>query len=204
MRKALPILLLAVMLGGCPAHNTVTKLPPNVTQQQVNDWTGAVNTLQKAQGITHQAWEGTLGLHNSGVLKDTAPYKTAIQAEGRAEQLEIELATFLKTVPNDWSQPTKARIATYTTQILAQLAIANAQGILGVKDPVTGQLVSQLISNSVTLVQNIQAAVAAFTSELLFNVDGTNIACAVPETSYFADGIHSITLMKPVPCEVKR
>ncbi len=155
------VLVLALALAGCASHNTVTNLPPGVSQVQVNNWKSAADNLKMAQDGSHAALEAALNLHNSGAIKDSPGYGIAITAIGRADQLEIEAAAFLKSVPNDWSQPTKQKLASYTTQILMQLASANETGVLGVKNPANGKVVSDMIADAMKVMQLVQVLTAS-------------------------------------------
>jgi hypothetical protein len=156
------LLLLASSIGlaGCAAHNTVTNLPTGVTQTQVNNWTTAVNAVQQLSNVVHAATNATITLRQQNVFNDTPAYTAALNAEGKAAEAIATAAQFLNGVPNNWGASTQQQVGSYITLALQALQSANATGILGVKDPTSGQLVSTLISNGITLAQTIINAVS--------------------------------------------
>jgi len=144
------------MLAGCAIHTTVTNLPPGVTQQQVNNWQNASNDLSKAQSFTHVALVSVTTFNKNGVFPDSPAYAATLENIGRAEQVEIAAAQFLKTVPNDWSMSVKNQIAGYTANILMQLQAANTSGATGVKNLNTAKQLNQLIGNAIQVMQLVQ------------------------------------------------
>lgn len=167
--KRIAILLLAVSMAGCAAKNTtVTNLPAGVTQAQVANWTNAVNDLQQAQSLTHGGVTTVIALNRQtpSVFPDGPAYAATLGGLGKAEQIEIQAATFLKTVPNNWSASTSSQVLTYSTQILAQLSTAQAQGAIGIKAPASVTAVTNIINQVVTLINLVKSLATAPTAQL--------------------------------------
>lgn len=149
------ILILCLALTGCAAKTTVVNTPAGVTSDQVAKWKSAAENLDTVQRITHAALVSAIALNHSGVIPDSPEYGLAIQSIGHAEQLEIEAAKFLKTVPNDWALPTQRKIQDSINQILAQLTAAQATGVLHVADA-TGKVISDTIKTGISILQTVQ------------------------------------------------
>lgn len=162
--------MLCALIVGCAAKNTtVVNTPAGVTSSQVNAWTSAVTDLSQAQALTHGGLGAVVALNHATppVFPDGAAYAATLQGFGRAEQIEIQAATFLKTVPNSWSASTSAKISAYMTQILAQLAIANQNGTLGIRSPASVTTVTNIIGQTVTLINLVQSIAKQFSTRLL-------------------------------------
>jgi hypothetical protein len=166
------ILILMAGISGCNKNpTTVTNLPPNVTSNQVTTWANATNYTSQLQTGLHAIVTATIKLNAAGVIKDGPGYTTALNAEGRAEQIIIEDATFLKNVPNTWTLSISARINADMQQVNTQLQLALSTGVLNFKDPTTGQTIAQLVSNGIQIVLLIEQVAAAFQPSTAMNCE---------------------------------
>ncbi len=153
----LRITLIFLVLGFASScrHQAIVNLPTGVSNAQVNNWVNTTNSLKDVQSATHGVLTAAVDLNHSGVISNNDKYVAALGALGRANQIEVEFAQFLKTVPNDWSLPVKTKAAAYTQQILTQLGAANDSGVLNVKNPKTGQSLSDSIGAAIRVLKLI-------------------------------------------------
>ena len=158
--------LLALTVGCATKNVTVTNTPTGVTSVQVDAWTSAINDLTQAQTFTHTALTTVVGLNRRLAFPDGPAYAATINGFGRAEQLEIEAAQFLKTVPNDWSQSTSTKILSYTNQILAQMQIALANGTVG--SPNSASTITDMIGQIVAVIKLVQSLPTITTGATIF------------------------------------
>lgn len=169
MKLASRLCIIALLaFTGCAAKTTVTNLPANVTNAQVNNWINATADDQQAYTLTSGMLQTVVALNHMTppVIPSTTVYPATLTGIGRAIQAEVALAQFLKTVPNNWSSSTTVKVNAYTQQILAQLAAANSTGILNVKNPNTGAAISDTITNIIKLINTIQQLASAPSASL--------------------------------------
>ncbi len=153
MKRLFPAIALLLLISGCAARNkTVTNLPTNVTLAQVQNWDTAVADLDRFSTAITTARQTVISLNKQGVFPDGPQYIATLNGLGRADQLEVEAATFLKGVPNDWSQSTQSEFSAYVTQISAALSDIVKQGTVGIKNPTSQQQVVALISNAAAII----------------------------------------------------
>jgi len=130
------ILVSVLFLGGCaPRLTHVTNTPTGVTEQQVMNWYSAVGTVTATSDITvklHQAWTNVHAMP-IGITDDV--YVKGLQVLGKMDQLNIQTAQFLQTVPKDWSVSTQQRMQDYGNQILSQIELLNTNGVTNIKNP---------------------------------------------------------------------
>ena len=161
------VVLAAVLCAGCAAKNTtVTGLPAGVAQSQVNNWTSAVGDLKQAQDLTHSGLTTVIALNKQGTFPDGPAYAATLGGFGRAEQVELAAAMFLKTVPNDWSLSTANKIAAYSSEILAQLQMAASNGSLGIKAAAPLAQVTGIINNAVAVIHLVQQLAAPAAAQI--------------------------------------
>jgi len=148
------VLLAALVLCACAARvKTVTNLPLSVTVTQVQSWDTAVADLDKFSQAVSAAQSAVLQLHQQGVFPDGPEYIATLNGFGRAAQVRIEAANFLKGVPNDWSQNTQQTFASYAAQIAQALEDIVKTGTVGIKNANSQQQIVQLVSNAAAILQ---------------------------------------------------
>lgn len=152
--KRLAILTLSLaLLSGCAARvKNVTNLPPGVSLQQVQGWDTAVSDLDKFSTAVSSVRQAVISLNRQGVFPDGPQYTATLQGIAKADNIEIEAANFLKSVPNDWSQPTQQRFAAYASQIATALSDVTKNGTIGIKNTSSQQQVVALISNAAAII----------------------------------------------------
>lgn len=153
MKRGFPALVLCIALCGCAARTkTVTNLPAGVTVQQVQSWDSAVADLDKFATAVSGVRQTVISLNQQGVFPDGPEYVATLNGIGKAAQLEVEAATFLKGVPNDWTQPTQQKFASYVAQIATSLNGIVKDGVPGIKNATSQQQVTQLVTNAAAIV----------------------------------------------------
>jgi len=141
----LPILLL---LSGCAARvKTVTALPAGVSQTEVQNWDSAVAALQKIAVSTSTLRQAVISLNKSGIFPDSSAYVGTLMGIGRVDELQIETAKILQSVPSDWSLSTQNKVLSEMQQIQAILTNLTNTGIVGIKDSASQSQVTTLINN---------------------------------------------------------
>ena len=165
-RIFLSLTLIVFCLEGCaPRVGTVANTPPGVTQPQVQNWYAATGAFTKIADVDHQILAGVVGFHDSGLWSDTGSYEISLRALGRIEQIQIEAATFLKTVPDDWSKSTREKIQTYTNEMSAEIQKVNASGATGIKNPDSLATINALIADLTKTANLVLTLVNAFTPQ---------------------------------------
>lgn len=169
-RLAFFSLVLAFTLTGCAGRKiTVTNLPPNVTQQQVQDWVSASNNLKQAQAITHNLQGTIIALHftvgkDGKAILPNAVYTAALQITAKLSATEIRFGRFLEQVPaKDFSASTKTAALNFTNDILGLVQELNSSGITGIKNPSS----LATINNFLAEIRAIITAIRNFTSAAL-------------------------------------
>lgn len=153
LKRYFTALILCLCLSGCAARvKTVTNLPAGVTVQQVQSWDSAVADLDKFATAVSGVRQTVTNFNKTGAFPDGPAYVATLQGIGKANQIEIEAAAFLKGVPNDWTQPTQQKFASYVAQIAAALNSTIKDGIPGIKNASSQQQVTQLITNAAAIV----------------------------------------------------
>lgn len=147
-RWLLTLVALVALVAGCAARaKNVTNLPAGVTMTQVQNWDAAVANLQKIAATTSTLRQAVIALNKTGAFPDGPAYAATLDGIGKVDQLQIEAANFLQTVPNDWSLPTQQKVQAYVQQIQATLTDITTNGVAGIKDPASQSQISTLISN---------------------------------------------------------
>lgn len=137
---------LAGTIAGCAARvKTVTNLPAGVTQAQVQKWDSAVADLKTAAASTSSLRQAVEGLNKQGILPDGPAYTAILTDIGKADELEADAATFLQSVPNDWSLSTQNKVQAYMQQIQVLLTDMVNSGAVGIKDAAAQTNVTSLI-----------------------------------------------------------
>ena len=164
------MLALVSILPGCAGRKiTVTNLPPNVTQAQVQDWVSAANDLKQAQQITHNLQRAVMALRiatdaDGKPVLPTSVYAKALQITARLSVAEIKFGRFLQGVPaKDFSASTKTAALNFTNDILGLIQELNSSGITYIKNP--GTLAT--INNFIAEIRAIIVVIQNFTSAAL-------------------------------------
>lgn len=157
--RILIALVLSLALTGCAARQTaVTNLPAGVSQAEVQSWDSAVANLNKisiAVSNLRQAviqLHGTLDANGASVFPSGPAYVTTLEIIGKIDQIENSASVFLGGVPNNWTQGTKAQVASYMNQISALIAQLNQEGVSGIKNGTNLSQVNNLIKEITSLV----------------------------------------------------
>jgi len=124
---------------------TVTGAPPGVVAPEVAAWyqaTGAVKTWSDA----------SLGLTQSAInLKAEFPsadvYQKTLAALGKENQLGLQTAEYLKTVPQHFGNTEQIKLAGYLDQGLATLDDATQVGLLQIKNADEKAVVSAAVAS---------------------------------------------------------
>lgn len=165
MKKKLAIVVLGVILAtgvGC-RKTTVTNTPPGVSSTEVADWYDAVGANQEiaraAKGLTDLA----ISLHEDhGVFPDEDSYQKTLEALGKLDLVGLQATSYLRTVPQNWNQPTAEKVGGYVDQMLVQFQIATTNGLDGIKNPATQATITAFIQ---TLRSALQLQVSLLTSK---------------------------------------
>jgi hypothetical protein len=165
---ALGFCSLCLTMSGCAGNKiTVTNLPPNVTQQQVQDWVSAANDLKQAQQLTHSLQGTVLALRpltdaDGKPVLPTEVYARAVRFCALLSAAEIRFGQFLQTVPaKDFSASTKAAALNFTNDILGLIQQLNSSGITYIKNPGTLATINNFIAEIraiITVIQNFTTA----------------------------------------------
>jgi hypothetical protein len=157
--------IFVALTGGCAARTTtVTNLPPNVTQTEVQRWDSAVANLDKIAQTVSTLRQLTQALcsatvttpSGTGPVLATGTCDLLLTDIGKIDQAEIAAAGVLQAVPNTWGASTTSQIAQYTQIITAALSDITANGLAGIKNPTAvAQVQSFLatISGAVTIIE---------------------------------------------------
>ena len=153
MKRIVIVLALSLTLAGCaPRQKAITNIPAGVTQAQVQSWDSAVANLNKIAVANSGARKLLIQLHNTNDANGNAifpsgpVYATSITVVGKIDQVENAAASFLQTVPNDWSASTKTKVADYMSQISNLVQQLNSESVIGIKDSNSQNQVNTFIS----------------------------------------------------------
>ena len=143
---AILVVISAVVMLGCAARvQTVTNLPPGVTQQQAKNWDAAVADLHKIAVTTWTLRQSVIALNKNGALRDGQAYVTMLSGIGRMDQLQTAAASLLQQSPQNFGAPVQAQVNGYVNQITAELTKLNATGATGIKDQSSLQQINMLL-----------------------------------------------------------
>jgi len=155
-----------LLFTGCAARQTtITNLPANVTQTQVQNWDSAVANLDKiAQSVhTLEQLTQTLCTATMTTASGTGPVLAPGTCDllltdiGKIDQAEITAAKVLQQVPNTWGASTASQIAQYTAIITQALSDLTANGLVGIKNVMAQAQVQQFLVTIKGAVQVIAA-----------------------------------------------
>jgi hypothetical protein len=156
-----------LIFTGCAARTTtVTNLPANVTQTEVQRWDSAVANLDKIAQTVSTLRQLTQALCSATVTTSagTSPVLATGTCDllladiGKIDQAEIAAAGVLQAVPNTWGASTTSQIAQYTQIITAALADITANGLAGIKNPTAVAQVQNFlttISGAVAIIETL-------------------------------------------------
>lgn len=160
---AIACLSFTLTISGCASRvGTVTNTPTGVTQAEVKNWYQATGAFTDISTTSHNLLATIIQIHDQGNWTDKASYETALRAIGKIDQTQIEASKFLKTVPDNWSQPTQAKVKIYTDQIAAEFQNVNSSGATGIKNPTSLQTINDLLGNgskAVSLILSLLQAI---------------------------------------------
>lgn len=124
---------------------TVTNAPPGVVPTEVAAWyqaTGAVKTWSDASlALTNAA----IDLHTS--FPSEAAYQSTLQGLGKENQIGLQAAMFLQTVPQNFDATASGKLSGFLSQGLSALSDATAVGLLQIKNPQTQAAVTESITS---------------------------------------------------------
>lgn len=152
MKKILAVAMAAFLFAGCAARvKTVTDLPAGVTQQQAQQWDSAVADLHKIAATVSTLRQSLTDLHTETLLTDEY-YADALRAVAHMDQLELAAEAVLRQAPSHFTTGTKTQVASYVTQILAELQKLVSTGAAGIKSAGSQQAVEQILQEGISVV----------------------------------------------------
>jgi hypothetical protein len=148
--KARWILVVALLCFGCAARNqTITNLPPGVTQGEVQQWDSEVAALHKFAVATSSVRQGAIALNKDGAFPDSSTYVKFLQSIGKVDQLEQAAAEYLKATPQTFGAAQKDKVKGMLGQIATELNSLNEAGLLNVKSGKSKDQVTQLLAEAI-------------------------------------------------------
>jgi hypothetical protein len=151
----------SVLLFSCSAQKQITNLPPGVTQQQVQNWDTAVQTLDKIAVSTSTLRQAIVALHQNGVITDAQVYGKILTSLGMIDDAQIDAANFLKAQPDNWGSSMQTKVKNDLALISAELQAITQQQLLGIKNAGAQQQIQQIVAEITSGVSLILSLVTA-------------------------------------------
>lgn len=152
MKNIVLVAALALSMVACGARvKNVTDLPAGVTQKSVQDYDTAVADLHKIASLTSTVRQGVVDARVAGVFPDDVAYARTLQSLGFVDGIQFDASQYLRTVPNTFGAPEKAKLQQYIVKIQAELSKLSTAGAIGIKNSDMQQTVVQSLNELVSI-----------------------------------------------------